>query len=106
VLLLERLVDGEADDRLDRIATHCALAGAELTFFQARLAHQRGDLDRTRRLVHDSLLSLPGHSEFLAFAAEVDAPLPARAQQVAAQQAAAQVALEHAAAQAAPQARA
>jgi hypothetical protein len=29
------------------------------------------------------LTKLPGHRDFLAFAAEIDAPLPARAQQIA-----------------------
>ena len=46
--VLHRLVDGEAEDRLDRMATHPALAGAELTFLQARLAHRRGQLGRAR----------------------------------------------------------
>ena len=82
-LLLERLAGTEAEDRLDRIATHPALAGPELLFFQARLAHRRGDLDDARRLVSESLHDLPGHHGFLAFAKQIAAPLPPRARAVA-----------------------
>jgi hypothetical protein len=50
-LLLDRLPDYDADDRLDKVAQHSALGGPELTFFQAQLARQRGDLDRARELL-------------------------------------------------------
>lgn len=40
-LLMDRLPDYDADDRLDRLARHPALGGPELTFFQAKLARQR-----------------------------------------------------------------
>jgi hypothetical protein len=86
-LLLERFADDHGDDRLDRLTTHPALAGPELTFLQARLAHRRGDKDRAHRLVHECLERLPGHHGFLDFAAEIGAPLPARAQQVVADRA-------------------
>lgn len=76
LLLLERLIDDDTDDRVDRLTTHTALGGPELTYLQARLAHRRGDVRRAQGLVHDSLTKLPGHRDFLAFAAEVDAPLP------------------------------
>lgn len=81
-LLLDRLPDYDADDRLDAIAQHPALGGPELTFFQARLSRQRGDLDRARELLHECLLKLPGHSAFQAVAIEIDAPLPERARQI------------------------
>lgn len=81
LLLLAPLVEYEADGRLDRLVAHRALAGPELTFLKARLAHQRGDLTAARSLVHDGLTELPGHQEFLEFAAEIEAPLPPRAQQ-------------------------
>ena len=70
-LLLDRLVDTEGDALLDRIASHPALGGPELAFVQARLAHRRGQTDSARRLVRDALRTLPGHSELLAFAAEI-----------------------------------
>lgn len=82
LLLLGNLAHTEAEDRLDRLVRHRALGGPELQFLQARLAHERGDLDAARSLVHQGLRSLPGHRGFLAFAAEIDAPLPSRARQI------------------------
>jgi hypothetical protein len=84
LLLLDRLRDSDADDRLHRLATHPALGGPELAFFQARLAHQHGDLNGARDLVHQSLDTRPGHTGFLEFATAIGAPLPPRAQQVVA----------------------
>lgn len=51
-MLLDRLVGSEDEPLLDRLVWHRALAGPELTFLQAQLAHRR-----------------------------IDAPLPPRAQQ-------------------------
>jgi hypothetical protein len=85
--VVERLVDGEAADRLDRLTTHPALAGPELTFLQAQLARRRGQLGRARDLTHESLTRLPGRPGFLGFAAEITAPLPPQAERIAAQRA-------------------
>jgi hypothetical protein len=81
-LLLHRLIDSEAEDRLDRLARHHALGGPELGFLQAQLTHQRGEVSTARSLVHASLQQLPGHQGFLDFATEIGAPLPPRAQQI------------------------
>jgi hypothetical protein len=81
-LLLDRLIDSEAEDRLDRLARHPALGGPELGFLQAQLSHQRGDVSNARSLVHAGLQQLPGHQDFLDFATEIGAPLPPRAQQI------------------------
>lgn len=81
-LLFGKLVGYAVEDRLDRLIHHAALGGPELTFLQARLANQRGDVDGARRLVHQSLEKLPGHEVFLEFALEIGGPLPPRAQQV------------------------
>lgn len=81
-LLLERLPDYDADDRLDRLARHPALGGPELTFLQAQLARQRGELDHARRLVHECLARLPGHRAFQHLAIEIDAPLPEHAREI------------------------
>jgi hypothetical protein len=81
-LLLDKLADGEAEDRLDRLAQHPALCGPELQFVQAQLAHRRGDVDAARKSVHRCLETLPGHSSFLKFAIEIEAPLPPRARQL------------------------
>jgi hypothetical protein len=81
-LLLDRLPDYDADDRLDKLTRHPALGGPELTFLQAQLARQRGDLDRARKLVHECLARLPGHRAFQQAAIEIDAPLPERARSV------------------------
>lgn len=70
-LLLDRLVDTEGDALLDRIASHPALGGPDLTFVQARLAHRRGETQDARRLARVALRTLPGHPELRAFAAEI-----------------------------------
>lgn len=70
-LLLDRLADGDYEDRLDILVEHPALAGPERTFLQARLAARRGDRDGARRLVRNCLTALPGHRGFLAFADEL-----------------------------------
>ncbi|TDO34822.1 hypothetical protein EV643_12579 [Kribbella sp. VKM Ac-2527] len=82
LLLLDKLTDYEADDQLTSLATHPALAGPELTHLQARLAHRRGETSRARELVHDCLQKLPGHQQFLDFAAEIGARLPPHAQEI------------------------
>ncbi|HEY6795133.1 MAG TPA: hypothetical protein VI248_10675 [Kineosporiaceae bacterium] len=82
--LLDRFVGTDDEALLDRIASHAALGGPEQTYFRARLAHARGDLPAARELVQQALERLPGHSGFLAFARQIDAPLPASAVAVAA----------------------
>jgi hypothetical protein len=72
-MLLERLADGDYDDRLDTLVGHPALDGPEQTFLRARLVERRGDRDQARRLVRKCLTSLPGHRGFLAFAGEIGA---------------------------------
>jgi len=79
-MLIDRLMFSEAQDRLDRLITHPALGGPELTFLQARLAHQRGEVSKARDLVRESLRELPGHRGFLDFASESGAGLPPPAQ--------------------------
>jgi hypothetical protein len=82
LLLLDRLRERDAEDRLDRLVGHPALGGPELTYLQARLAHQHGDVRSARDLVQQSLQRLPGHSDFLDFATAIGAPIPPRAQQI------------------------
>jgi hypothetical protein len=82
-LLLERLPDYDAADRLAKLADHPALGGAELKLLQARLASQDGDMERARALVSEGLSELPGHQELHAFAAQIGAPVPPRAMEVA-----------------------
>ena len=82
LLLLDKLADSEAEDRLDRLARHPALGGPELGFLQAQLAHRRGDVDGARSVVTNSLQKLPGHRDFLAFATEIGAPLPPIARKI------------------------
>jgi hypothetical protein len=83
-LLVERLAGSDYEERLDRLVLHPALAGPERTFLQARLAQERGEHETARSLVQQCLTSLPGHRVFHRFAEEIGAPLPPRAQQVAA----------------------
>jgi hypothetical protein len=80
--LLDRLSDGDAEDRLDRLAIHPALGGSDLTYFRAQLAKRQGDLATARRLVTEALERLPGHRDYLSFANEIGAPLPAGAEEV------------------------
>lgn len=81
-LLLERLPDYDAADRLDRLAAHPALGGAELLLLRARRARQTGALDLARALTTEALDQLPRHQELHTFAAEIGADLPERAQRV------------------------
>ena len=82
-LLLDRLAGSEAEDRLDRLVGHNALAGPGLIFLRARLAGQRGDLDGARKLVQECLRERPGHQGYASFAAEIGANLPRRARDLA-----------------------
>ncbi len=82
LMVLDRLADAEADDRLERLATHPALAGPELRYLRARLARRRGETDTARALIRDCLNELPGHTQFLDFAREIGAELPERARHV------------------------
>ena len=79
-LLVERLAGSDHEELLDRLVAHPALAGPELTFLQARLARERGELETAGSLVQRCLSSLPGHPEFRTFAEEVSAHLPHRGQ--------------------------
>jgi len=68
---------------LDRLVSHRALAGPEVTFLRALVARMAGDLGSARRLIRDCLEELPGSYEFHDFAAEIGADLPPRARQIA-----------------------
>ena len=74
--MIDRLVDSEADDRLDRLVNHLALDGPDKTLLQARLAHLRGDVVAAHEFVTAGLLDLPGHDSMLALAVEIGATLP------------------------------
>ena len=84
LMLLDRFAGTPDEALLDRLARHAAFGGPEQTYFQARLAHSRGDLPTAHQLIHQALEQLPGHSGFLAFAHETDAPLPPNASIIAA----------------------
>jgi hypothetical protein len=68
---------------LDRLVSHRALAGPEVTFVRALVARLAGDLDSARRLIRECLKELPGSYEFHDFALEIGADLPPRARQIA-----------------------
>jgi hypothetical protein len=70
-LLIERLIGSAHEDLFDRLVTHEALAGPEVTFLQARLAREHGDEEAARRLVKRCLASLPGHRDFQRFAPDI-----------------------------------
>lgn len=79
--LLDRLTGTEHEDLLDRLITHRALGGGQLSFLAAQLAHRRGDADQARTLIHQALEQLPGHDGMHDFAERIGAPLPERAGQ-------------------------
>jgi hypothetical protein len=83
-LLVGRLVGSDCEELLDRLVAHSALAGPELTFLQARLARERGELKTAGALVKRCLTSLPGHPEFRIFAEEISDHPPAPGQDVTA----------------------
>jgi len=68
---------------LDRLVSHRALAGPQVTFLRALAARGAGDLDSARKLITDCLEELPGSYEFHNFAAQLGVDLPPRARQVA-----------------------
>lgn len=78
-LLLDRFAGTDEEDRLDRLTAHPALDGPEIVHLRARLARRRGDTGRAHAFMQECLDALPGHREFLDFAAEIGAPLPERA---------------------------
>ena len=75
-LLLENLVETQGGI-LDRIAGHAALGGPEQMFLSARLAHRRGNTDVAHDLTARCLRKLPGHKDFLDFAADIAGAAPA-----------------------------
>ena len=83
VLLLDRLAGSDDEALLDRIGDSPGLGGPEVTFFQAQLAHRRGDDETARGLVTDVLTKLPGHHACLQFAQDIAAPLPPQARRIA-----------------------
>jgi len=68
---------------LDRLVSHRALAGPQVTYLRALTARGAGDLDLARKLITNCLEELPGSYEFHNFAAQLGADLPPRARQVA-----------------------
>jgi hypothetical protein len=84
LLLLDRFGGSPDEALLDRLAGHPALGGPEQEYFRARLAYSREDLPAARRLIYQALETLPGHQDFLDFAEDIDATLPANAAQVVA----------------------
>lgn len=74
--LLDRCAGTEDEALLDRLTDHPAFDGPAQTYFRARLAHARGDLPTARQQILRALKDLPGSPDFLAFARQIDAPLP------------------------------
>ena len=75
------------DELLDRLVASPALAGPELNFLRARLAERRGDVSQAATLVTKCLEEMPGRQAYLDFAVKVDADLPPRAREIAAERA-------------------
>lgn len=83
-LLLERLPDYDAADRLDRIAEVPALAStrSDIVMFRTRVALPAGDDERARELITAGLENLPGHIGFYQLAVEIGAAIPENAKKV------------------------
>jgi hypothetical protein len=89
-MLIKHLA-GTGDARLlDRLVSHPALDGPQVSFLRARIARLDGDLATARKLVADCLEELPGSTEFHEFAAQIGADLPPRAREIAAERSRAQ----------------
>ena len=86
-MLLDRFAGTPEDELLDQLVASPALAGPELNFLRARIAHRRGDVSQAATLVTKCLKELPGRQAYLEFAVEVGAELPSRAREVAAERA-------------------
>lgn len=86
-LLLERLPDYDAADRLARIAEHPALAStrSESVVLKTRLAYADGDVEQAHALISAGLEQLPGHQGFYDLATEIGAELPEVTRRVFAQ---------------------
>ena len=82
-MLAGHLAGTDDAELLDRLVSHRALAGPQVTFLRALIARVAGDLGSARKLVADCLEELPGSYEFHSFAAEIAAELPPRAREVA-----------------------
>jgi hypothetical protein len=96
-MLAEHLAGTDDGGLLDRLASHRALAGPEVTLLRAQIARLVGDLAGARKLIAGCLEELPGSSEFHHFAAEIGADLPPRARPLAAEWSRAQALIDHAA---------
>lgn len=70
-LLLNHLVGGEGEDRLERLIATPALAGPEVLLLAARLAWRRGELSQARQMAAELIQKVPRHPEFLAFARQL-----------------------------------
>ncbi|HEX2746272.1 MAG TPA: hypothetical protein VHO07_21550 [Streptosporangiaceae bacterium] len=81
--LAAHLVGTDDSGLVDRLVSHRALAGPQVTYLRALTTRGAGDLDLARKLIADCLEELPGSYEFHSFAAEIGAILPPRARQVA-----------------------
>ena len=81
-LLLHRLDVHDSERRLDRIASHRALAGPAADFVKARIRHLRGDKEKAQTLIEGCLKQQPGHRKFIAFAQEIGATLPRRSAEI------------------------
>lgn len=83
-LLLERLPDYDAADRLNRIAEHPALASnkSEIVAFRTRVLMLAGDDERARTLITAGLAELPGHAGFYQLAVDIGAEIPGNARRV------------------------
>jgi hypothetical protein len=86
-MLLDRFAGTPEDELLDRLVASPALAGPELDFLRARIAERRGDVSLAATLVTKCLKQMPGCQAYLDFAVKVDAELPSRAREIAAERA-------------------
>ena len=82
-MLAEQLAGTDDAALVDRLASHPALAGPDVTFLRAQIADRSGDLGQARKLITGCLEELPGSQEFHEYAAEIGADLPPRARQLA-----------------------
>ena len=72
-MMLQHLLGGEGEGRLDKLAASDAISGPQVLFVRARLALGRGEVSEARRMAGDLVQKAPGQPEFLDLARELEA---------------------------------
>ena len=70
-MLIQHLLGGEGEDRLEQIVASQAISGPQVLFISARLALGRGEVAGARQMAVNLIQMAPGQPEFLGLAREL-----------------------------------